>query len=606
MNKKKKVIYIGVLSAFIAVSAFVSFPTKAIAAAADELYLNTYSSIKTAMTNKTQKSINNARTAIASLSGTGASWAIGEFSHQIDLIQQPILVKIVTSITTAQNNPTQANVNSAKAAIDPDLIDVWRNSYNSAVDKIEQGIINNAVDAFNTAKLSNSPNDISIAWNKINEIKTSTDNNVMNWANDFAEQIIELAKNNNVKLSTITEPLTVTEIAKNANSVVLVEARDINNNVVATGSGFIISSNGKVITNYHVIDGAYYVDVIFQNGTKYEVDGVLGNSISKDIVIMQLKDASNLQSVLLGDSDTLQLGNSIVAIGSPLGIQNTISTGIVSGLNRVNNREGKDIQISAPINDGSSGGALFNMNGQVVGITYSGINTTGDLNFAIPINDVKPFMSIEALTKLSQLAEINKPKIPTEVSAKAVSSSEIQIQWNKVEGVDYYYVYASADNGVTYIPFRNDDGSKMQLEWYSDYSAIFYAFKENYTYYFKVTSVRNGIESDYSNMANVTTLVTQRYFPSLSDVPQPYGINYKISSTLDGKIVYYQYKISDLPDNFNSSYTAQLIANGWTYFGTGTDAYGRPTIKYRKGDQVITTYYADRYETILIIMGTVH
>ena len=209
--------------------------------------------------------------------------------------------------------------------------------------------------------------------------------------------------NNLISVATNSITLSVTEVAKNVNAVVKIEAKDSNNIVFATGSGFIISSEGKLITNYHVIDGAYFADVILQDGSKYEVDGVLGYSKLNDLAILKLKNASNLPIVKLGDSDTLQLGDQIVAIGSPLGIENTVSTGIISGLNRINSRDGKDIQISVAINHGSSGGALFNMNGQVVGITYLGVDSTGDLNYAIPINDSKPLINISTLTILSQL-----------------------------------------------------------------------------------------------------------------------------------------------------------------------------------------------------------
>jgi serine protease Do len=201
-----------------------------------------------------------------------------------------------------------------------------------------------------------------------------------------------------------TSLLTVQDVAQNANAVVLVEAKDSNNQVFATGSGCIISSDGKLITNYHVIDGACYADVILQDGTKYEISGILGYSKEKDIAILQIKNASKLPIVQIGNSETVKLADPIVAIGSPLGFENTVSTGIVSGLNRdsITGRTGTDIQISAAITNGSSGGALLNMNGQVIGITYAG-EDTGDINFAIPINDVKPLINISTLTTLAEV-----------------------------------------------------------------------------------------------------------------------------------------------------------------------------------------------------------
>lgn len=214
--------------------------------------------------------------------------------------------------------------------------------------------------------------------------------------------------NSNVVLTLIVQntqqQLSVEDIAKKGASVVYVEVYDQNGNATASGSGFIISSDGKIVTNYHVIDGAYSAKVTLNDGTKYDVQGVYGYDKTADIAILKV-DASNLSPVTLGDSSTADLGQSVVAIGSPEGLQNTVSTGIISSIRTSESRSGyKDFQISVPINHGSSGGALFNMYGQVIGITYAGYETTGDLNFAIPINDLNNFINVSTL---KTIAEVN-------------------------------------------------------------------------------------------------------------------------------------------------------------------------------------------------------
>lgn len=93
----------------------------------------------------------------------------------------------------------------------------------------------------------------------------------------------------------------------------------------------------------------------------------------------------------LGDSDLTEVGDTITAIGSPLGLKNTVSKGIVSAIRE--NRDMKELQISVPISHGSSGGALFDESGRVMGVTSSGYDGGGDLNFAVPINTVKTYMA---------------------------------------------------------------------------------------------------------------------------------------------------------------------------------------------------------------------
>ena len=165
----------------------------------------------------------------------------------------------------------------------------------------------------------------------------------------------------------------------------------------ATGSGFII--NGKLITNYHVIDGASYATITTDAGKKYEVTGIYAYDKEKDLAILEV-DSKDIPSLTLGDSDKITIGEAVIAIGSPAGLQNTVSQGIISSIRK----DGYDtIQISVPIYSGSSGGALFNEYGNVIGITSSGYDTTGDLNFAIPINLIKPMLNSSNTVSLKSL-----------------------------------------------------------------------------------------------------------------------------------------------------------------------------------------------------------
>ena len=171
----------------------------------------------------------------------------------------------------------------------------------------------------------------------------------------------------------------------------------------AAGSGFILTQDGYILTNYHVVEGSNSIKVTTYDGTSYDAQ-LIGYDESNDIAVLKI-DASDLTPVVLGDSDTLNVGDSVVAIGNPLGYDDTVTTGIVSALNRPVTVTDDDnnaivtnaVQIDAAINPGNSGGPTFNAAGQVIGInssiasTASSSGTAGSIGigFAIPSNLVK-------------------------------------------------------------------------------------------------------------------------------------------------------------------------------------------------------------------------
>ncbi|HKS48914.1 MAG TPA: trypsin-like peptidase domain-containing protein [Amycolatopsis sp.] len=179
----------------------------------------------------------------------------------------------------------------------------------------------------------------------------------------------------------------------------------------AIGSGVILTSDGKILTNAHVVEGATAVTVALSDGTKYQAD-VLGADSTADIAVIQAQNASGLTAATLGDSSRLKVGQQVVAIGSPAGLQNTVTSGIVSALNRklsdisggqpapfgqTSHRTGSSpsytaIQTDTAINQGNSGGALVDLSGQVIGINsamYSPSGGSVGIGFAIPVNDAK-------------------------------------------------------------------------------------------------------------------------------------------------------------------------------------------------------------------------
>ncbi|MCX4859180.1 S1C family serine protease [Streptomyces canus] len=225
---------------------------------------------------------------------------------------------------------------------------------------------------------------------------------------------------------------TVSGVAK-AVSPSIVEINATSNAGESTGSGVIITSEGEIITNNHVISGATSIKVSTSDGKSYTAK-VVGTDSKKDLALIKLENASGLSVAALGNSDGVQVGDEVVAIGSPEGLTGTVTSGIVSALNRdvtVSTDEGqsqgqgqgggsgqwpfefggqqfngdtgsstttyKAIQTDASLNPGNSGGALIDMNGNIIGINSAMYSASSDsstagsagLGFSIPINTVK-------------------------------------------------------------------------------------------------------------------------------------------------------------------------------------------------------------------------
>lgn len=170
----------------------------------------------------------------------------------------------------------------------------------------------------------------------------------------------------------------------------------------SSGSGFVLSEDGYIITNYHVVEDASSVDVILHDGTEYPAQ-LVGKDSSNDLAVLKV-EATGLSAATLGSSTDLAIGDMVVAIGNPLGeLAATQTVGYVSGIDREVSTGSVTtismIQTDAAINPGNSGGPLFNMYGEVIGITtakYSGTTNSGasieGIGFAIPIDDVEPLI----------------------------------------------------------------------------------------------------------------------------------------------------------------------------------------------------------------------
>lgn len=188
-------------------------------------------------------------------------------------------------------------------------------------------------------------------------------------------------------------------------SVVRSVIRDQTGKELGSGSGFVANSDGKVVTNYHVLQirGTAQAEIQFSDGASYQVEGVIATDPDRDLAILKVKAVGRtFPSLRLGDSDRVQIGERVVAIGSPLATlemvtgvstEATVSDGIVSGVRDWSEHKMQVFQITAPISPGSSGGALLNSSGEVIGVTFAQLADGQNLNFAVPSAYVRPLLA---------------------------------------------------------------------------------------------------------------------------------------------------------------------------------------------------------------------
>ncbi|MEO7970909.1 MAG: trypsin-like peptidase domain-containing protein [bacterium] len=251
--------------------------------------------------------------------------------------------------------------------------------------------------------------------------------------------------------STITDPATATDEQNNIEiyrtlspGVVNVHstsyARDFFGFVEpqeGSGSGSVIDQNGNILTNYHVIEGAQKLAVSF-GGQKNYAAKVVGGDPDTDLAVIKLIEMPKepLTIIPLGDSDKLEVGQKVLAIGNPFGMDRTLTTGVISGLQRpIRARNGRPIegaiQTDASINPGNSGGPLFDSHGRMIGINSQILSPSGasaGVGFAVPVNIAK-----RIVPELVRSGEIRRPKLG--ISTRDVETLKSQVELPVSEGV---------------------------------------------------------------------------------------------------------------------------------------------------------------------------
>ena len=282
-------------------------------------------------------------------------------------------------------------------------------------------------------------------------------------------------------------------IAEASNSVVMLSCYNKDGEMYATASGFVVFDDSVIVTNYHVIEqDAYRVTAQTEKGDSFECLTVLAWDANKDIAILKAERHTGLSLLTPGRTDNLQKGEKVVAIGSPLGLINSVSTGVFSGY--VTDDIGTMLQFTAAISHGSSGGALFNDAGEIIGVTFATLQDGQNINLAVPIEDVRALYEAKTVSMQLSMKEFygifeHTPPIST------YTSSYIREHYKELSGFEIYVT------GYISSILKNDKDYKCTLV---ESAANILKSQHDEEFYFILDCVRNnGLSIDLSNIGNL-------------------------------------------------------------------------------------------------------
>ena len=308
-------------------------------------------------------------------------------------------------------------------------------------------------------------------------------------------------------------------------SMLFVVVFDENSEAIGSGSGFIAFDSHTVVTNHHVIEDAAFIMVSDENDNIFEIGRIIAFDEEKDIAILAIDGDTSFTPLELAENTSLKRGQPVLTIGSPEGLKNSVSNGIISALYDRNNTP--DIQFTAPISHGSSGGALFDDKGRVIGITSAIYEEGQNINFAVSIDHVvdlykkfnpsyKSSVSLPVFTPRISLAPTQKPESisrlmpPTTLSAN-VYTTFVALMWSRVEGAAKYSIYRSDAQYGTYklIAITTDTE-------YMDSSIL-----PNSLYYYKVSATNKLAEESEKSVYYWVFTREGLASPTVKPTPKP-------------------------------------------------------------------------------------
>lgn len=252
----------------------------------------------------------------------------------------------------------------------------------------------------------------------------------------------------------------VEAINKAAQSVLMLEVYDSNDVMIKGGSGFVVFDNFTIVTNEHVIEGAEYIIGISDAGNQYMITKVITADAKRDIAILEFFSPTDLSPLILKGQEEVQRAEPVVAIGSPLGMKNSVSLGNISATFE---EEGASfIQFTAPISPGSSGGALLDNDGQVIGITSASLTEGQNINLAVNIDEVIDLYkanSTSSRQKLSGYAKLDSAPIETSTPKPTVKPTLKPIPKPTAKPVS---TPESLEGDLSFYRSKNFDGSAFK------------------------------------------------------------------------------------------------------------------------------------------------
>jgi hypothetical protein len=278
-------------------------------------------------------------------------------------------------------------------------------------------------------------------------------------------------------------------------AVVLIEVSDANGKPASEGSGFLVSADGRIVTNHHVIAGASSATVKLNNGAFFPVEGIIADDTEHDLAVIKVP-GKGLPFLSLEDSDSLTVGQHVLAIGSPLGLENSVSDGIVSGFREF--EDGKNwIQTTAAASHGNSGGPLLVMDGKVAGVLTWKAGEGENLNFAAPSKLIVPLLANSTVQPLGTNSKtagtsstgLNKQKVWTSLA----SGRDYRL---RIEGDYIYAEWVDLPTQLqTTTAFMSSELKREGDKWVGKArSYLPYAFKSSYADFW-TTGQRMGTEN---------------------------------------------------------------------------------------------------------------
>lgn len=301
-------------------------------------------------------------------------------------------------------------------------------------------------------------------------------------------------------------------IDRAAKSVLTLMVYDTNGEYLGSGSGFVVFDNYTLVTNYHVMKDSAEIYATSDLGNQYLITKVVTADAQKDIAVLEFFSPTDLQPLALEENNLPRRGEHVVTIGSPHGITNSVTMGNISAA--FSDDYGTVITFSAPVSPGSSGGALFNNQGNVIGITTAARNDSQNINFAVDIRDVIKLYGESKNAKRESLKDYVHPvqatavTVPTatvtqgpqstpkptprptpamtrEIEAVSVQGN-IQVTWESVEGAKEYNIYRSSSMADYVLIGTSTEAAYIDKD------------VEPGPYYYKVQSVDDEVSSNYS------------------------------------------------------------------------------------------------------------